>query len=93
MKTVEFPLASTRKEIVFLLACVAFGAFILPFAIYFVGRFIFGEFGGGGLMDFYGSVQYSLWTLNPVVWFLALAPYLVLSALRLTRRAYRAIQT
>ena len=86
----DSPHTSARKELVFLVTCVAIGALILPFAIYFVGRVIFGEFDEGGLMDFYGSVQYSIWTLDPVVWFLVLSPYLVIISLRLALRFYRA---
>ena len=83
------PAVSARKEALLLVVCLALGAFVLPVAVYIVGRAMFGEFGGGGLMDFYGSVQFSIWTLDPVVWFLVLSPYLVLQALRITLRIYR----
>ena len=86
------PFAATRYELVLLAACLGLGAFILPFAVYFVGVLIFGEFGSGGLMDFYASVQFNIWTLNPVVWFLVLSPYLVVQTIRLTYRCYTALR-
>lgn len=92
MISADRPFAHTRRELILLASCLGLGAFVLPVAVYFVGRVVFGEFGGGGLMDFYGSVQFSIWTLNPVVCFLVLSPYLVIQSIRLTHRFYRALR-
>lgn len=82
-----------RNEVILFAVCLLLGLFFLPAAIYLVGDLIFGAFGGGGFGDFYGSVQAAIWGFDSVVWFLVLSPYLVVQALRLTFRLYRALRT
>lgn len=66
------------------------GLFLLPVAIYVVGRLLFGEYGGTGFTAFYGMLHSDLRSGAPSAWFLVLSPYLIWQLLRLTLRAFRA---
>lgn len=65
------------------------GLVLLPAAIYLVGGAVFGEYGGGGFSDFYGSISGRIRDGNPIAWFLVLTPYLGWQLLRLTRYLWR----
>jgi hypothetical protein len=65
------------------------GLVILPISIYVVGRAIFGEYGGGTLVDFYAELLGEFLSGEPVVWFLLLSPYLLWQLGRLTIRGFR----
>ena len=84
------PRSSLGREFILFLWLFAVGLLILPLAIYLVGRFVFGEYGGTGFTDFYASLHGGLWSGEVAVWFLILSPYLVWQSLRLTVRAFRA---
>ncbi len=66
------------------------GLFLLPIAIYVVGKLLFGEYGGTGFSAFYGMLHSELRSGAPSVWFLVLSPYLIWQLLRLTLRAFQA---
>jgi len=71
-------------------AVLAFvGLTILPLAIYVVGRAVFGDYGDGGLLDFYRMLLREFLSGEPVVWFLLLSPYLLWQLARLTLRGFR----
>jgi len=65
------------------------GLFLLPLAVYTVGRVLFGEYGGTGFAAFYGMLHSELRSGSLSVWFLVLSPYLICQLLRLTVRAFR----
>jgi hypothetical protein len=81
-----------RNEVLVFAASLLVGLFALPVAIYAVGHALFNEFGGGDFGDFYAAVQTEIWSFAPVVWFLVLSPYLVITTLRFTFRLYRKLQ-
>jgi len=78
-----------KKESVLLLWLLLAGIFILPGAIYLIGRAMFGEYGGTGFSAFYGLLHSELRAGEYSVWFLVLSPYLVWQVLRLTLRNFR----
>ena len=77
-----------RESVLFLWMLLG-GLFLLPIAIYLVGRLLFGEYGGTGFTAFYGMLHSELRSGVPSVWFLVLSPYLIWQLLRLTFRAFR----
>ena len=77
------------KEAVWLAALAFVGLVILPLSIYFVGRAVFGDYGGGGFGDFYGELLRGFLGGKPAVWFLLLSPYLLWQLFRLTIWGFR----
>jgi hypothetical protein len=65
------------------------GLVILPLSIYVVGRAVFGDYGGGGLGDFYAELLGRFVRGEPVVSFLLLSPYLLWQLCRLTIWVFR----
>lgn len=61
----------------------------MPVAIYFVGQVVFGEYGGNGFGSFAGNVGAKIAGMQPVAWFMVLAPYLLVQTARLTLRGWR----
>jgi hypothetical protein len=80
--------AATR-ELALFLVMLFIGMVILPALIYFIGRSPFGEYGGTGFSDFYGSLHGKFRSGEPVVWFLMLSPYIAWQLLRLTLHGFR----
>ena len=78
-----------RRESVLLFWLLMGGLFLLPVAVYMVGRLIFGEYGGTGFTAFYGMLYSELYSGAQSVWFLVLSPYLIFQLLRLTLRAFK----
>jgi hypothetical protein len=80
-----------RRELI--IACLALGAgfFVLPFAIYWVGRQVFGEYGrgGGDVLDLAEGIWSAFFNVAPAAWLLVLSPYLILLLLRLLRGIWR----
>lgn len=66
------------------------GIVLIPLAIYFVGQAVFGEYGGHGLGDFFGTLAAKIRTGDRVAWFLALSPYLTVATLRAMAWGWRA---
>ncbi len=83
-------MAVARREAAMFLWMLLGGLFLLPVAVYVVGRLIFGEYGGTGFSAFYGMLHSELRSGAASVWFLVLSPYLIWQLLRLTLRAFRA---
>ena len=79
-----------RRQTVFFLWMLAGGLLLLPAAVYLVGKSVFGEYGGSGFTEFYGTVHSELLSGNLSVWFLVLSPYLIWQLMRFTIRAFRA---
>ena len=47
---------TARREAVLLLGLLFIGLILMPFGIYLVGREIFGDYGGHGYDDFFGTL-------------------------------------
>ncbi len=77
------------RELTTFLSLVLFGLLILPIAIYMVGKSVFGEYGGTGFSDFYGTLHSAIRDGEPAVLFLALSPYLIWQLSRLTVWGFR----
>lgn len=77
------------RESAWLAGLLFVGLVILPISIYLVGRMIFGEYGGGGLGDFYAGLLGQFFRGEPAVWFLLLSPYLLWQLGRLTFHSFR----
>ena len=78
-----------KKESLLFLWLLLVGLFVLPGAIYLIGRAMFGEYGGSGFSAFYGLLHSELRSGEYSVWFLILSPYLVWQILRLTLKFFR----
>ena len=78
-----------KREIAIAAALFAVGLLVLPPAIYWVGRQVAGEYGGGPL-----ALADQIWAdfvrLEPAAWLLVLSPYLLLQLVRLIGRTWRA---
>lgn len=77
-----------KREAALFLTLLFFGFVILPVAIYLVGDAVFGEYGGAGFADFFGTLSAKIRAGEPATWFLILSPYLVWQAVRLTVRTW-----
>ncbi len=78
-----------RKELLLLSLLLFFGLVLMPIAIYVVGDAVFGEYGGYGYRDFFGTLSGKLRHGDRVAWFLVLSPYLVWQVFRLMAFAWR----
>jgi hypothetical protein len=78
-----------QREVTWFGGLLLAGLVILPLSIYMVGRAVFGDYGGGGLGDFYEELLGRLVRGEPVVWFLLLSPYLLWQLCRLTIWGFR----
>ena len=59
------------------------GIVLVPIAIYYVGGAVFGEYGGSGYSEFFGTLSEKIRGGDRVSWFLVLSPYLGLQSVRL----------
>ncbi len=71
------------NEIALFAAFLFCGFLILPFAVYFVGGIVFGDY-SGGYGDFFGRLSKGLVSGHWPTWFLVLAPYLLVQIIRLS---------
>jgi len=65
------------------------GIVILPIAIWFVGKVVFGAYGGAGYGDFFGTLSGKIRNGDLVAWFLVLSPWLALQCMRLMALGWR----
>jgi hypothetical protein len=85
------PLAGrVKKEALLFLALLFFGFVIMPIGIWFVGKAVFGEYGGAGYADFFGNLSAKIRAGDTVAWFLVLSPWIVWQILRLAAFGWRA---
>ncbi len=73
---------AARREGIVLASLLGFGLLLLPFAVYVIGRPIFGEYEPGA--NAFG-LAVDVWTAlggNWAAWLLVLSPYLVVQLLR-----------
>lgn len=77
------------KELGLFFGLLFVGFVLVPIAIFMVGGSIFGDYGAGDYSTFFGNLSGRVRHWDKVAWFLALAPYLGISVLRLTAWAWR----
>ena len=77
------------REIALFVGLLFVGFVLVPIAIFFLGQQIFGEFGGQGYADFFGTLSAKIRRGESVAWFFVLAPYLIWQTLRLTLYGWR----
>jgi hypothetical protein len=64
---------------------------VLPVAVFFVGDQVFGEYGGHGFSDFFGTISGKIRAGDRVAWFLVLSPYLAWQTIRMAALFWRVI--
>jgi len=89
-ESIDTPRAAWRRELAIAAAVFAFGFFVLPFAIYWVGQQVMGEYSAdAGVFALAEHIWSDLLTLSPAAWILVLSPYAVVQLARLVRRWWR----
>jgi hypothetical protein len=84
------PDSRLKRETIIVAAGLAFGLFVLPFAIYIVGQRIFGEYSpDGGLLLLVEHIWSDLLAREPSAWALVLSPYVVVQLGRIVKRLWR----
>jgi len=86
------PNDTLRREIIVAAVLFAFGFFVLPLAIYWVGRELIGSYSAdpsAGALTLAESIWADLLSFRPSAWVLVLAPYCLIQLLRVTRRLWR----
>ena len=78
-----------QKEAALFFGLLFCGFVLMPIAIYVVGQEVFGDYGGYGYADFFGTLSAKIRSGEPVAWFLILSPYLAWQILRLTLLGWR----
>ena len=79
-----------KREVAVAASLLAFGLFVLPIAIYTVGRQLIGAYGETDSMwDLAEIIWADLLTLEPPAWILVLSPYIVVQLLRWVWRLWR----
>lgn len=92
MKPKPSPLSdSLKKEAALFTGLLFVGLVILPICIWFVGKSVFGQYGGAGFSDFFGTLSSKIRSGDIVAWFLVLSPWLVWQCLRLIAFGWRAV--
>ncbi len=77
-------MATLRRELVWVLIALPVGVLLLPPLIWLVGSRVFGAYAAGGTRDLVDHFFRGLGQGQQAFWIVALGPYLVLIALRLT---------
>jgi len=84
------PVVTFLKKEGALFAILLFAGFVLlPIAIWFVGKAVFGAYGGHGYVEFFGTLSGKIRSGDLVAWFLVLSPYFVWQCLRLMVLGWR----
>jgi len=79
-----------QREVVLAALLIGFGLLALPFAVYFVGRRVLGEYGEGlGAMALAETIWLDLLSFRVAAWVLVLSPYLTIQLARGVRRIWR----
>jgi hypothetical protein len=71
------------KELAVFAGFLFLGLVVVPIIIFQVGQIVFGEYGGVGYGDFFGTLSAKIRSGDRVAWFLVLSPYLGWQCLRL----------
>lgn len=79
-----------QREVVIAALLIGFGLLALPFAVYFVGQRVLGEYGeGSGALALAETIWLDLLSFRPAAWILVLSPYLTIQLARAVRRVWR----
>ncbi|HSC13841.1 MAG TPA: hypothetical protein VLI71_01940 [Gammaproteobacteria bacterium] len=79
-----------QREVAIAAGLLAVGLLALPFAVYFVGQRMLGEYGDGdGPLALAESIWLDLLSLRLPAWILVLSPYLTIQLARGVRRIWR----
>lgn len=78
-----------KKELALFVGLLFFGLVLMPIGIWFIGKAVFGAYGGAGYADFFGTLSSKIRAGDMVAWFLVLAPWLVWQVLRLMAFGWR----
>ena len=82
--------ANWQREVAIAAAMLAFGLLVLPFAVYFVGQQVLGDYGDGlGALALAESIWIDLLSFRLAAWVLVLSPYLTIQLARGVRRIWR----
>jgi hypothetical protein len=77
-----------KRDLLWLLAALAFGALLLPFLIYQTGALTLGPYSRGGAGIFYRDFLGSLGAFEWPAWLLLLGPALIVVFWRILRRVF-----
>ena len=81
---------SWKRELLIAAVLFAFGFFVVPMAVYWVGSRFIGEYApNAGALTLAERFWSDLLRLEPFAWILLLSPYVVLQLVRLVRRTWR----
>jgi hypothetical protein len=79
-----------KRELTIAVGLFGLGILVLPFAIYWVGSALIGEYApDASAMTLAERIWSDLLAFDGFAWLLALSPYLIVVTLRLLRRAWR----
>jgi len=84
------PHRTIRKEAAVFAALLFCGLVLLPILVWFVGKVVFGAYGGEGFAEFYGTLSGKIRSFDLAAWFLVLSPWLGWQVVRLTLFGWRA---
>lgn len=79
-----------KRETALFVGMLFIGFVLLPFAVFKVGHSVFGDYGGSGYGNFFGTLSDKLQSGDWVAWFLILSPYMVWQFFRLLVLGWRA---
>ena len=82
---------AAKKEVALFVVLLFVGLVFLPMLVWFVGKAVFGAYGGHGFADFFGSLSARIRAGDGASWFLVLSPWLAIMVLRGMSWAWRAI--
>lgn len=75
---------NTKKELAYLIGCLAAGFLLGPMIVFFIGQGVLGPYDdGAGLGSFYANFRQALGRGLPSAWIMFLSPYLLVQWLRL----------
>ena len=79
-----------KREVAIGAGMLVFGLFVVPLAIYAVGRRLVGEYSAdSGALALAEQIWADFLSLHPAAWLLVLCPYVVVQLVRGVRRVWR----
>ena len=78
-----------KKEAALFTALLFVGLVLLPILVWFVGKAVFGAYGGHGFADFFGTLSCRIRSGDLGAWTLVLSPWLALRIVRLAAAVWR----
>ena len=76
--------AGPIRELSVLAGSLLAGLLLLPFALFFVSKFVLGNYGGGGYAEFFATLLRDVGAGQLGAWILIIAPYPAWQVLRLS---------